>query len=235
LFEYAATMGLIDVAFAPPAGARLDYGDLWGTDDLLFFSRYDGLLYFRLTALGAYCLGVTNEYIPATPEPKRILKVLPNLEIAAVGPLDPGDRFTLDLYAGRHSDAVWRLDRSRLLQALEAGHTVSELSSFLKVRSGEELPEAISRFLAETRERAGRVQDAGQAWLIECSDPELAALIAGDSRAKRFCLPAGERHVAVTAGSENAFRKALIRLGYCVSPGARISTQKRRPGKKAEK
>jgi hypothetical protein len=34
LFEYAATLGLIDVAFIPPAGARHDYGDLWGTDEL---------------------------------------------------------------------------------------------------------------------------------------------------------------------------------------------------------
>jgi hypothetical protein len=39
LFEYAATLGLVDVAFIPPAGARRDYHKLWGTDDLLFFSR----------------------------------------------------------------------------------------------------------------------------------------------------------------------------------------------------
>ena len=43
LLEYAATLGLLDVALIPPAGARADYGDLWGTDELSFFSRYDGL------------------------------------------------------------------------------------------------------------------------------------------------------------------------------------------------
>ena len=57
LFEYAATLGLIDVAFIPPAGARGDYHHLWGTDDLAYFSRYDGLLFVRVTRLGAYCLG----------------------------------------------------------------------------------------------------------------------------------------------------------------------------------
>jgi hypothetical protein len=41
LFEYAATLGLIDVAYIPPHGARPDYGNLWGVDDLSFFSRYD--------------------------------------------------------------------------------------------------------------------------------------------------------------------------------------------------
>jgi hypothetical protein len=208
------------VAYVLPAGVRPDYGDMWGTDDLPFFSRYDGLVYFRLTALGAYCLGVTDEYTPAIPEPAQVLKVLPNLEVAAVGRLDPGDRFTLDLYARQQSDAVWRLDRGRLLEALEAGHRVAEFCEFLEARSAEELPEAASRFLAETQERAGRIRDAGQAWLIECSDPELAALIARDSRTKQHCLLAGERHVAVTAGSENAFKRALNTLGYCISPDA---------------
>ena len=34
LFEYAATLGLIDVAYIPPAGrARRITDDHWGTDD----------------------------------------------------------------------------------------------------------------------------------------------------------------------------------------------------------
>ena len=39
LFEYAATMGLIDIAYIHPAGARSDYDDMWGTDDLDCLSR----------------------------------------------------------------------------------------------------------------------------------------------------------------------------------------------------
>ena len=60
LFEYAASLGMIDVAYTDPRGARPDYTELWGTDDLEFLSRYDGLRYVRLTALGAYCLGLTE-------------------------------------------------------------------------------------------------------------------------------------------------------------------------------
>ncbi len=54
LFEYAAPLGMIDVAFITPEGARKDFRDMWGIDDLRFLSRYDGLVYFRLTELGAY-------------------------------------------------------------------------------------------------------------------------------------------------------------------------------------
>jgi hypothetical protein len=53
LFEYAAALGIIDVAYIEPHGARDDFRELWGADDLEFLSRYDGLVYFRLTPLGA--------------------------------------------------------------------------------------------------------------------------------------------------------------------------------------
>jgi hypothetical protein len=85
LLEYAATLGVIDVVLIPPAGARYNYGDLWGTDELVYFSRYDGLMYFRITALGAYCLGTATEYQIAPVETKSVLSVLPNLEITAIG------------------------------------------------------------------------------------------------------------------------------------------------------
>lgn len=40
LFEYAATLGLIDIEYVPPVGAREDYRDNWGGDDLDQLSRY---------------------------------------------------------------------------------------------------------------------------------------------------------------------------------------------------
>ena len=46
LFEYAATLGLIDVGYIPPHDARPDYGELWMIASLPFFSRYDGCLLY---------------------------------------------------------------------------------------------------------------------------------------------------------------------------------------------
>lgn len=56
LFEYAATMGVIDVAYTDPAGARADYRGLWGGDSLAWLSRYDGLVGVRVNELGAAIL-----------------------------------------------------------------------------------------------------------------------------------------------------------------------------------
>ena len=56
LFEYAATAGLIDVAYTGACGARDDYRALWGADQLSCLSRYDGLTAVRVNELGAAIL-----------------------------------------------------------------------------------------------------------------------------------------------------------------------------------
>ncbi len=58
LFEYAGTLGLLDLAYTDPAGARDDFRGNWGTDDLDYLSRYDGLRAVRLNTLGGYVLGL---------------------------------------------------------------------------------------------------------------------------------------------------------------------------------
>ena len=219
LFEYAATLGLIDVGFIPPAGARRDYHKLWGTDDLLFFSRYDGLMFFRVTALGAYCLGVTQSCRSAPLEAKRVLRVLPNLEIAAIGAdLEPSDRLALDACAVHTSELTWRLQARKLLEAFEAGSSVEEIREFLATRNGAPLPDTVSRLLEDVADRSARVQDCGLVRLIECADVTLAALIANDTRTRKHCLRAGERHLVVPAGFETAFRRGLREIGYLIAP-----------------
>jgi hypothetical protein len=40
VFEYAATLGMVDVAYIHPREAEADYLELWGVDELEYFSRY---------------------------------------------------------------------------------------------------------------------------------------------------------------------------------------------------
>jgi hypothetical protein len=229
LLEYAATLGILDVALIPPEGARHNYGSLWGTGDLVYFSRYDGLMYFRITPLGAYCLGADSAYQPAPVEVRPVLRVLPNLEVAAIGAeIEQGDRLALDAYATRVSDLVWRLDAGKLLAAIEEGRPVDEIREFLSARSGAAIPDTVSRILEDVADRSARVYDRGLARLVECADAALAALIANDSRTRKHCMRAGERHLAVPSSSEAAFKRTLREVGYLVTPGETKVTKARR-------
>jgi hypothetical protein len=220
LLEYAATLGMIDVALVPPAGARRDFRGLWGADDLPFFSRYDGLMYFRLTPLGAYCLDVESGYQAPPVEVKPVLRVLPNLEIVAAGSdLEQSDRLALNAYATPVSDFVWRLESGKLLAAIEAGRQMGEIREFLAARSGEALPGTVARLLDDVAERTTKVHDRGLARLVECADAALAALIANDARTRKHCMLAGERHLVVAGSSEAAFRRALRDAGYLLAAG----------------
>jgi len=220
LLEYAATLGVIDVALIPPAGARYDYGSLWGADHLVYFSRYDGLMYFRITALGAYCLGTEAAYQPPPVKTKPVLSVLPNLEITAIGTeLEPGDRLALDIYATQVSDRVWRLEQTKLLAAVDEGRPIDEIREFVTARSAVAVPDTVTRLLDDVADRSTKIHDRGLARLVECADPALAALIANDSRTRRHCLLAGERHLVVPSSSEATFKRTLREVGYIVAMG----------------
>ena len=229
LLEYAATLGLLDVALIPPAGARRNYGSLWGTDELVYFSRYDGLMYFRITHLGAYCLGAESTYQPAPVEVRPVLRVLPNLEVAAIGgELEQGDRLALDAYATRVSDLVWRLDAGKLLAATEEGRPSAKSGSSSRRRSATAIPDTVSRLLEHIADRSEKVHDCGLARLVECADPALAALIANDVRTRKHCLRAGERHLVVPTSSEAAFKRSLREVGYLLAMGEARPARARR-------
>ncbi len=222
LFEYAATLGVIDVAYIPPAGARYDYGDIWGADEFSFLSRYDGLLFIRLTPLGAECLNieVDREQMPSEEEETRpLLRVLPNLDVVVlVESLPVAERHMLDLFAAPTGEATWRLDRQRILEAAASGHPVQDLRDFLAARAAGELPETVASLLAEAERRAGALIDRGETRLYECADADLAALIAADRRTGRYCAAAGGRFVVVPARARARFLSALRHLGYGVAP-----------------
>lgn len=216
LFEYAATLGLIDVAYIEPEYARPDYSSLWGTDDMTFLSRYDGLQYLRLTPLGAYCIGLTNQYTPVEPESHSVLRILSNLDIIdSDSSLDAGEKLMLGSFSTRLADTnVWQLDQGTLLAASEQGRDINEFRKFLLARSSDSLPDTVEHLLSDAIKRTTQLQDKGKVSLIECADAFLAESIANDSRCEKYCMLAGNCYLVVHARREKQFRKALRQLGY---------------------
>ena len=217
LFEYTATLGLIDIAYIAPDNARHDYSELWGTDDLDFLSRYDGLMLFRINALGAYCLGLEEGYHASNAEKKEVLQIFPNLDIVAIHSVSPTDSVLLDQFTDKRSDSIWNINEKKLLDALEQGRDLSHFTDLLRNRCAEELLKEVTQLLQDVKDRSQQLMEQGTAQLIECDNPKLAKLIANDKQTKRFCLLAGERFLVVPKVSEKNFRSAIKKCGYIIS------------------
>jgi Helicase conserved C-terminal domain len=224
LFEYAGTLGLLDLNYIHPTGARKDFQDNWGGDDLDALSRYDGLRAIRLTTLGRYALGLTGTYQPPAGD-KEIqgLKVLPNLDVVATGILSAGDQLLLSAYAEQTADRVWTISAASLLAAIGTGRHPKDFATFLAQQTEHELPDSLATLISDVTRRAGQLTDLGYARVIECADPALAALIAHDRALRVLCHPIGDRYLAVSLDQELKFRTALLKLGYAL-PGQPASS-----------
>jgi hypothetical protein len=220
LFEYAAPLGLVDVAYVPPHEAR-DFGsDMWGTDDLPFLSRYDGLSHIRLTTLGAYCLGLADLYTPAAAPAFTRLSVMPSLQVhVAAGLLAVEEALMLDTWAAPLTDKSWQLDRQKALAAVESGHDTAELHAFLQARDEQPLPQPVEAFLAACQKQGRALRIAGTAVLVECQDAATAATLATHKETAGLCLAAGERHLVVRSEHQAKFRSAARVLGFGMPPG----------------
>jgi hypothetical protein len=215
LFEYAAALGIIDVAYIEATGARNDFSDLWGTDDLEFLSRYDGLIYVRMTPLGAYCLGLVEDYTPAPIKPSVRLSVLPSLHVNVVGgSLSTEESLTLDTWAVEASDKSWRLDRQKAVGAIEKGRDIAELRAFLQAREDQPLPETVESFIQTTGKQGKALKVAGTALLIDCENAEIASMIATRKETAGLCLRAGDRQLVVRLENEEKFRNLIRILGF---------------------
>jgi hypothetical protein len=220
LFEYAATLGLIDVAYIAPHMARNDLRDRWGTDDYSCLSRYDGFKYFRINALGAWCLGLAPHYQPEVIITRKTWRVLPNHDIVSseLNP-DPIDVMFLDKVADRTSDLVWHLDRKKIVTAVEGGLAIDALVEFLEQHSAESIPQTVQTLLGDLKSGATRLRDKGTVRMIECADTETARLLLADPKLKTLCLPAGKRNLVFRTSDEPKVRAQLRKLGYFMPSG----------------
>lgn len=216
LVETMATLGLVDIAYVYPHELWPEFEGRWGTDGLAFCGRYDGLRHVRLTPLGAYCLGFADAYEMAVKEPAGLVKILPNLELVLVNDAScsPADTARLELFASPKTERVWRIDQQRILAHIESGGSMDEIRKEMESLQKGDLPQNLVTWLDELERKAMALKGGTQCILIEVADEATAALIAHDSKASKYCLPAGNRHLAVPAKNERAFRSAIKKLGY---------------------
>lgn len=219
LFEYAATLGMLDLCYQNPQGSRNDFSGMWGADELAFLSRYDGLVGFRLSALGAYLLGTTTAYQPVVLPSDVALSVLPSLQVNVLrGKLSAEEGLLLDQWAEPIQPGSWRLDRQKALLALEKGHDMAELRRFLESSDDLPLPELVESFLLRCEHDGRALKVGASALLIECRDPQTAEHVARHKETSALCLRAGPTTLVVRTDQLDKFHQRVHLLGLGMRP-----------------
>lgn len=219
LFEYCATLGMVDIAFTRPHFARYDYRDMWGADQLYYLSRYDGLEYFRLNSLGAYCLGIASEYESTVPVRQTQLTIFPDLRLRSKGSVPSAERLLIETFAEPEGTGVWRLDAAKSLESIESGHALGDLRDFLEESDEQPLPETVEGFFRKVERGSEALQAPQRALLIKCNDAETAQKLSAHKHTARYCQLVGDTHLVVRVSMEPKFRKALRELGYALPRG----------------
>ena len=150
LLEYLSVIGIVDLM------AEEDCDD-YGEKD--FFS----VCYLRLTPLGAYVLGVNNNYQePETEVEKSGIIVQPNYElVVASGGMQEIHALFLDKFAEKVSAGavnVYKLSFKAVVSALNQDITVQELIDYLQEFSINSLPENVLLTLQEWERESKRVR-----------------------------------------------------------------------------
>lgn len=214
LFEYAATLGIVDVSYFDPAEGHDDFRGMWGADELRFLSRYDGLNSFRITALGAYILGLDTTYQPVVQPSNVAISVMPSLQVTRVrGTLSAQDALLLELWAEPMQVDSWHLDRQKAVAAIEKGHDIEVLRQFLQNNDDLPLPELVDSFLLRCERDGHALKTGASAVLIECRDSETADHVAMHQETGSLCLRAGPKTLVVRNEHVGKFRERVHVLG----------------------
>ena len=215
LFEYYATLGIVDVTYQSPYEARTDYLECWGSDELDFLSHCDGLQYIRVNDLGAFALGHTDEFVIQNYSDN--LYTFEETEILFTGSdtVPPGQVLYLEKIAERKEIDRWHLSATSLLGAINAGESLAAIKETLGTLSSTQFSKEIDLLFQEVEQRSTAFVDMGKATLIKCNR-EFRKQILTHKKLSNLCLPAGEMHLVILPGKEKAFAGLLESLGFVI-------------------
>ena len=151
LMEYLAVLGIVDVC---TDNCSVDYDN----------RIYPAVNCFRLTDLGMYLLGLSDEYkSEETAGEAKGFVVKANFDIIVS---DGTQRITHEIYFDRfmkqtYEDqqvSIYRLDFAGIVRALEIGLDIREIIDYLKSRSTEPIPNNVMKTLSDWESQSHRIR-----------------------------------------------------------------------------
>lgn len=207
LMEFLATLGIIEINYLqdkPVDGV----------------SSYDGLYEFSITALGAYCLGITQEVTQISKSSKKRFKTDDALNITTIVQAGRGDHVSardilmMNTCADRVGPHTWKLGIPKLLGAVEEKPLLlPAFKAFLYERL-EAYSQTAEDFFDDIERRKNQIVFEEDVRLYACQDTMVAHLISCDSKTRAYCRLVDAHHLVVPLPADKTFKAALKKVGY---------------------
>ncbi len=227
IFEYMATLGIVDIAYTLPSLTEEDkksdlssltYYDKNNISPYSYLSIYDGLRYFRINKLGAYILGMEKEFKYET-QIQKFIQILPNMEIVIVKKDNLPFTFVnfLEDFTEKTGDYIYKITRNSILKGLENNISLEEMFSFLENYSLNKIPDSLRSLFEEIKEKTKSITYTGKALLLKVINPFTANIIINHPSLKNKCFYFEKNNILVVPENEvTLFKKVLKDMGYFV-------------------
>jgi hypothetical protein len=212
IWEYLATLGAVDIAFAEDEYFTvIETGNLYIDEPI---SQYDSLLYFRINSWGAFLLGQAGDYMPGEPEEKNLFRIDDDQRVHLLADCPPAERLQLEVLAEQLDEQTYQLDTVKVLTAVEGGQSLEQISAFLKTNHPGDLPSSVADWLAMFQRNQGAFREDGGAVLIHLKQPGLKELVTNDTSLSKICRILDNKTILIRQSQMTRFRNRLKELGY---------------------
>ncbi len=223
LFEILGSLGALDLAYTEPQHAPpfLEAPTESWQRPITPFTRYDGLTYFRINALGAYLLGHTRRYFLPKSITERFFIVNEDLIFQPTrSTLLPYQRQILPLLGVEDEDGRFKLDKSSWLQAQQLESTLKERKELLLARHDGPLSPTVEDWLERVEADSTALRKGRTMITIQVRRPEVRNAILEDPELRRYCRLLDDRTLLIPSSRERAFVRKVLQLGYGMVGGS---------------
>ncbi|MDF7798719.1 hypothetical protein P4C99_04550 [Pontiellaceae bacterium B1224] len=206
-----AALGLAEIAYsAPPRHPK------WTRKSEIFLTPYDGCAAIRLTPLGAYAFGLTDEVeLKVSQHARPEILLNPQRLTAICRNIDPITELSLLEFMEKVSDGCYRMTRQTLLRGCSTSKDVAKRVEQFKAQISDNLPDLWVNFLDSAIETAGALRPKTRYTVYELADnPELRRLFISDPILSEKALKVEGMRVAIEKADVVAISKRLNALGY---------------------
>lgn len=210
LFLFAA-LGMVDIHF------DLAMEDTQLPDGCSFFNPYDGIKYIRLTALGAFVLGLTKEY-EQTGQHKEHTELLldENRLLASISKPDARMEMILEQIGERIGRLRFKADYQSILKDCNSeDELVAKINRF-KTLVVNEMPGNWQKFIGDVQRKGNSLKQEDEMVIIgiDPMDSVLVDLFTSDDELRQMVLLAEGYHILVRKRDITQFQQRLRIFGY---------------------